>query len=361
MKVCLIASNSIDVSPYVKKYALLLDNMGIKYDIISKEPSKRKNEDFAPNNKVFFYTEGYSLIKKFRRFWDYACFVNKILKKNKYEKAVIFSVCNSCFSYLRSFNILKNKCKYIVDIRDYDSNLKYKWMKTLFTKAIKNAEALVISSEKFKSWIPKKEQTYVMHNIPQTGIKIENTNSFKNDSIVVGYLGGIGYYNENVAIAESVKNSKKISLLYAGIYPENNNIRDYCEKNDIKNVKFFGRYDDKKKADIYKNVDIINAVYGNDSLIVTTALPNKLYDSIFYKIPVMACSKTFLGEIVEKYSLGFCVEPKEDDIRKKIIEYSNNFNESEFKKGCNEYLNFVLKEQEETERFLNNFLEEENI
>ena len=361
MKVCLIASNSIDVSPYVKKYATILETKGIEYDIISKEPSKRKNEEFASNNKVFFYTEGYSLIKKFRRFWDYACFVHKILKENEYDKAVIFSVCNSCFSYLRSFNILKNKCKYIVDIRDYDSNLKYKWMKSLFTNVIKNAQALVISSEKFKSWIPKKKETYVMHNIPQTNTKIESSDVFNKENIVVGYLGGVGYYKENVAIAESVKNSDIISLLYAGIFPETNNIKDYCKEKNIKNVKFLGRYNECEKASIYSEVDIINAVYGNDSLIVTTALPNKLYDSVFYKIPIMACSGTFLGEIVEKYSLGFCVEPKEDDINDKIMEYSENFNASEFKKGCNEYLLYVLKEQEETERFINNFLEEENI
>ena len=48
---------------------------------------------------------------------------------------------------------------------------------------------------------------------------------------------------------------------------------------------FKGEFKNEDKPEIYREIDFINAIYGNKSLEVTTALPNRLYDGILFKKP----------------------------------------------------------------------------
>ncbi len=41
---------------------------------------------------------------------------------------------------------------------------------------------------------------------------------------------------------------------------------------------------------------MINSIYGNDSLEVTTALPNRLYEACMFKKPIISSRDTYLGE-----------------------------------------------------------------
>lgn len=175
-------------------------------------------------------------------------------------------------------------------------------------------------------------------------------------SVCIGYLGAIGYLESNIAIAQDIRNSSKFSLLYAGTYPNGYNIRTYCEENSIENVVFHGKYDEAEKRTIYKKVNLINAVYANDSLTVTTAIPNKLYDSAFYKIPIMVCSGTYLAEIVRKYCLGFDIEPKKDNIKQKIEEYIHSFDAKKFILGCERLIKDSGRELVEAEGAVVKFL-----
>ena len=85
---------------------------------------------------------------------------------------------------------------------------------------------------------------------------------------------------------------------------KNEKITDRLEENIGKShvLHFEGVYQNKEKPDIYKKIDLINAVYGNESLIVTTSLPNKLYDCIVFKRPIIVHSGTYLSEIVNEYN-----------------------------------------------------------
>ena len=92
---------------------------------------------------------------------------------------------------------------------------------------------------------------------------------------------------------------------------------------------------------------MINAIYGNKSLEVTTALPNRLYDGVLFKKPIIATSGTYLGEIVEKHKLGIAINIEDDErnIRNKIDNYIANFDSEKFVNYCNEFLSLALKQQ----------------
>ena len=356
MKVCLVAVSSLRVAPYVNKYDELLKKNGIECDIISKEHEEEKDNYIADEkNFVFFYKDAKTIFQKIKRFLQYADFVNDVLVKEKYDRMIIFDAFYAVLYYFKhGINFFK-KTPYILDIRDYNPRLSYCFVKKVLKKIMNNAGMVTLSSSKFKIWLPTSSNLFTMHNIPLTDNLKKNTQAFCNQKIKIAYLGGIGYYEQNKKIVVATHNTD-VKLMYAGVYPAVNNIKEYCLQNGYDDVLFFGRYNDTEKDKLYADVDIINAVYGNDSLVVTTALPNKLYDSAFYKIPIMVNSGTYLGEIVEKYNMGFTVDPFNDDILACIHSYKENFDSEIFEEGCRTFLRDVLMEQKETENQILKFL-----
>jgi len=356
MKVCLIANNSLRVSPYVKKYASLLDELNIEYDIISKEPAK---DGTVLSENIYYYKQVKTPLGKLNRFIGYANFIKKKLKSYTYDKVVFFTGANAAFAYLKLGKYMRNNFEYILDIRDYDKSFKNIFISPYLKKAVKHAAAVFVSSARFKKWIPETKNIYVMHNLPNNCEKKEFSTVFSNEKIRIGYFGGIGYFEQNRFLVDSLKNHEKFIFTYRGIYPTSYNIKDYCTEQNITNVEFFGRYSDNEKDALYNNIDIINAVYGNNSLIVTTALPNKLYDCAYYKIPIMVNDGTYLAEVVEKYSLGFSVSTDTNQLSQKLGEYINNFNKEAFEKGCEKFLEYAESEQKETDTIIKNFFEKE--
>ena len=356
MKVCLIAASSLRVAPYVRKYSEIMKKNGIQSFTISEEHEKEKrNYRSDRQNYIFFYKDAKSIFQKIKRFFQYADFVNDVLDKEKYNRMIVFDPFYAVLYYIRHGLKFYKNIPYILDIRDYNPRLSYFFIKKLLKRIMNNAEMVILSSSKFKIWLPTSSNLYTMHNIPLTDNLKQHTESFCNNEIKIAYLGGIGYYEQNKKIVESV-HSTDVKLMYAGVYPVANNIKEYCVQNGYDDVLFFGRYNDVEKDRLYANVDIINAVYGNDSLVVTTALPNKLYDCAFYKIPIMVNSGTYLEKKIKKYNMGFAVDPFNDDILKCIHSYKETFDSGLFETGCKDFLRDVLKEQKETESQILKFL-----
>lgn len=352
--VCLIAGSPLSVAPYVKRYMKVLEGNGINYDVIYKDSVGQMQEDNS-NCYVYYFKPVKSPLGKVLRFDAYRRFIKKILKKNKYSKIVVFTAESAILAY-QILKSISDKTEYIIDLRDYSVFLDIPFLKSIFWKALYGAEFVVLSSHGFKKWLPEDVRYYIMHNMPIFSVPVKNTLPNFESSVCIGYLGGIGYLESNIAIAQDIRNSSKFSLLYAGTYPNGYNIRTYCEENGIENVVFYGKYDEAEKRTIYKKVDLINAVYANDSLTVTTALPNKLYDSAFYKIPIMVCSGTYLAETVRKYGLGFDIDPKKDNIKQKIEEYVRFFDEKKFILGCERLIKDSSRELSEAEGAIVNFL-----
>jgi hypothetical protein len=58
------------------------------------------------------------------------------------------------------------------------------------------------------------------------------------------------------------------------------------------------------------------------------ALPNKLYEAMYFKVPIITSKETYLGELVEKYDIGKCIECCSDE----LLEILNKFD-------CDMYIN----------------------
>ena len=74
---------------------------------------------------------------------------------------------------------------------------------------------------------------------------------------------------------------------------------------------------------IYKNIDICVVCYDTHSGNVRIAEPNKLYEAIYFKIPIVVSSSTFLAKRVKELGVGFDIDASKDECICKFIKEIN--------------------------------------
>lgn len=75
------------------------------------------------------------------------------------------------------------------------------------------------------------------------------------------------------------------------------------------NIQYHGPYsyvNDTKR--IYEQIDLSYVVYDSSQVNVRLALPNKLYESLYFGIPLIAADSTFLADEVGRLGIGYAVK-----------------------------------------------------
>ena len=308
MKVALVLGCNIHWTPYYYLYERMLASKSIPFDLIIWNRELLKEESLG--NVIPFNLPDVSSSKdpkKFYKFLLFARFVKETVKKNKYDK-IVFLGLQGCALPLRAlFYVTKYKYKYWIDIRDYH----YEWFKPYYLLekvAIHYAKEAAISSEGFKTFLPKERYIHV-HNVDPDIVELRRKyKKNKSERIRICFIGNVRYLEENKKLLEIFKNDDRFELQYNGNGSEV--IREYCSKNNIYNVAFSPSFPREETIKYYNNTDIINNIYGNTSLETTTALSNKLYYSIYLGIPIIVSSGTYMEQFCKKY--GFGIAFKED-------------------------------------------------
>ncbi len=309
MKVAVVLGDNIHCAPYYYRYEKWLCDNAIDFDVImwnrdgTEEKCQGKLMEFVMadqgNNKNPF---------KIYKFFAFASFAKKVIKGNNYDKIIFLGFTGCAVTLKSSFYKKRYKGQYWLDIRDYH----YEWFKPYYRlekRAIENAHFVAISSKGFESFLPEHEYGYI-HNIDPNIDKI--CQSFvKSDSkkIRISFIGRVRYYDENIALINSLKNDSRFVLQYYG--PGSEKIEEYCKKNNIENVEFAGAFESWKTGSFYEKTDVINNVYGNTAMETLTALSNKLYYSIYLKIPIMVSSGTYMEEICKPYDTAIAYRDEE--------------------------------------------------
>lgn len=355
-KTIIICATTRKYSPYVEFYSAQCEKNNIDYLLVTKETegyeiTQDKHVPFILTNKMM---AGFPLNKTI--LWYRYIF--NLIKTKKCNKIIVLPTRTGIV--LSPF-LLTTKIKYIFDIRDYTKEDKA-WYRFIEKLLLKKAEMTVISSKGFLKWLPYRKNINIVHNMPVAFEQNTNERLRASDhsKIKVSYVGMVDYYQQNVLMADALHDSQRYSLKYSGSIVSRCKIKEYVEEKNYFNVEFTGPFTNSEKQKLYEDTDMINAIYGNDSLIVSTALPNKLYDSAIYKIPIIASKGTFLGQLVEEWGLGVAIDVVNDDIVAVLDDFWKNFDYEAFHEDCNRFLESVLKEQQETCNNIKNFLTGEN-
>lgn len=344
MKTCIILPCNIYNAPFYKRYEQMLRKKEINFDLIIWNRSN-VTEETEGNEFVFNVYDNVNSGNplKLINYIRFAWFSKKQLKSKKYDKIIILGSYAGIMALLSRFLTKKYKSKYWLDIRDYT----FEGIKTYFNmmeKAISNSYTTVISSEGYKVFLP--EFNYIIaHNIDYDNIeksKEVRLNYNSANPIRISFIGLIRYFDANKKLIDLFANDERFILQFYGMNSEV--LRQYCELEKIHNVDFHGRFLPSETAEFYKNTDIINNVYGNDSVAFTTALSNKLYFSVGLKIPILVSNGTYMEEISVKNGFGFAINYEDPKCLDKLYEWYLNLLSTGNKANYEDFYNRVLSE-----------------
>lgn len=79
------------------------------------------------------------------------------------------------------------------------------------------------------------------------------------------------------------------------------------------NVHFHGRFKNPDELPlVYSQIDVVVSTYDVENVNVQYAEPNKLYESIYYRTPIIVSKGTFLAKQVERFHSGYAVDVSDD-------------------------------------------------
>ena len=261
--------------------------------------------------------------------------LKKIFFKNRTENVIYY-----CFSL--DITLL---CKiyggkmFIHEISD----IIYGYFKNTFTHIvfkqidkwlIKSSLLTVMTSEGFYTYLfPSKNLSNVLIQPNRIDNLIRNIRPVEKkinpDKIVFAYVGSFRYPNTVFRFARIIGDiflNHEFHFYGDSQYTEN--VKSLSKK--YVNVFYKGPFRNPQDLqDIYSTVDVVVACYDTENLNERVAEPNKLYEAIFFKKPIIISSNTFLSSQVKKFQCGFEVNATRDD---EIIELINSFSHEKLEK-----------------------------
>lgn len=304
MKIALIIPNNVWFCPFASIYGTLLKKMGIEYDIISwnrsgiEEMAIQYNCSFQSRNPL-------SLLLAYRNF---ASFVKATIKKNGYDKLIVFTPQSAIF--LSTFLEKEFKNNYIFDYRDLSIEQKF-YFKMPFLKVLNNSYANVISSPGFKQYLPKGFDYILSHNFDVDIVKraLKQDVSIKIDKNIIDVLtiGGIRDYESNVQIIENLYNVDGFTVRFVGKGPAADDLQKVAKSLKARNVTFEGYYPKEKEKDYVENATFLNIFYPRKAS-HDTALSNRFYNSLIYGKPMITTADTTQGNYASNYNVGIALE-----------------------------------------------------
>lgn len=356
MKIGIITFSDRNNMPYLKYYEDIIQKANIAYECVfwdrfANSKTTKKGNEYTLHIKCL---SGANKFGKILPMLKYKYIVEKVIKKEQYTHLIILTTLPGVL--LNKILLKEFKNKYILDIRDYTYE-KYGFYKKIVDELVDKSYFAAISSKGFMKFLNETNKIIPCHNISNAEDAIDDCNDIKNKKqITIGFLGNIRYFDENCNLINALANNFRYKLVYAGINNADCDLEGYCKKHNIKNVYFYGKYENKDKLNLYKNIDLINSVYGNKGLEVTTLLPNRLYDGLLLKKPILASNGTYLGRVVKQNNIGLNLDLGENGIEKEIEQYILSFNKDDFTKSCQNLLFEISNEQNYFCKKIQNFV-----
>ncbi|MGX5686537.1 glycosyltransferase family 4 protein [Chryseobacterium cucumeris] len=149
----------------------------------------------------------------------------------------------------------------------------------------------------------------------------------KKDSFKIVHFGSLGLANGAHSIIESaklLKDREDIEFLFVGGGSTEQDLVDEAEKNNLKNVKFLGKFPMTDVSEIV-NFSDVSMISFLDIPILYTNSPNKLFDSLSAGKPIIVNSAGWTKDIAEKYHCGYYVNPNHpEELVEKVLYLKDN-------------------------------------
>lgn len=207
--------------------------------------------------------------------------------------------------------------------------------KHLISKSYKT----VLTSQGFIDYLYKQRETpsniVLLENRLNKDLKTVTVkeHSFNPQALRFAFIGAVRYPNTILTFARVVAEhypNHQFHFYGEGLYSEQ--AKELCERYS-KNLFYHGGFSNPKDLpEIYSKVDVNIVCYDTTSMNVRIAEPNKLYESCFFKVPLVVSSSTFLEKKVLGMKVGYSIDCTDE---KSIISFINGLNHKSLKNCIN--------------------------
>lgn len=198
-------------------------------------------------------------------------------------------------------------------------------------KLLKKVSVLILSSPFF--WSEYYAHIYrgrweLIENMPESKIWENFHGKQDKNPCVVGYIGWIRDRKPIQCLFTAVKQLRKagydIRVFFAGFGPDDKKVGQTAV--DFNYVSYYGHYQyDKDVLSLYSQVDIIFSVYDISIKNAKILLPNRFYECIICKLPIIVAKETKLEAYINQYGIGYAVDYLSvSDIKKALISHISN-------------------------------------
>ena len=144
--------------------------------------------------------------------------------------------------------------------------------------------------------------------------------AFEDGKLSIGFAGGFRYRSIFNFVKEVVSKFKYLSFhIFGNIMSYEEELQDLAEKNS--NLILHGIFKNPEELpSVYESLDLVLATYDADSINAQYAEPNKMYESIFFRVPIIVSKGTFLSEKVERLGIGYSVNALDNDDVERLVQ-----------------------------------------
>ena len=155
------------------------------------------------------------------------------------------------------------------------------------------------------------------------------------DHLSIAFVGGFRYLSV-LNFAEVIGESFPQHEFHAfgNIISNGESLHALCEK--YSNIHFHGKFKNPDDLpEIYGSIDLVLASYDVTSINAQYAEPNKMYEAIFFRVPIVVSKGTFLSRKVESLGIGYSINGLE---KEEIIKFLSGLTKESYEnkiKGLN--------------------------
>lgn len=351
----MVLTNSFKNDNRVLKEARTLRENGYDVEVLAWD---RENE--LPNREID-EVEGIK-IKRFYTYSKYGSGLKQVLgllkftysvKKYLGNKKVDFLHCHDLDGGIVGFFISCNKK--ILDLHEFYNNENLNKIRLYFQTKIgdyllKKYDKIILCGDvQFQEYSKKTLNPILMlYNYPRKKDFEDFRHLEDREKIRIRYAGVVRDYHALLALIKSSENIDNISVYINGGGIALTQLKRVSK---AKNIKITGSFYIKELKKFYEETDITYAVYTPNRKNTITGIPVKVYESLMLNIPIIAVKNTVLGNMVDKYDIGFTIDlPIEKELKKlmKVISLNPKIIQEKKKNLENSNLGFSWEELEKS-------------
>ncbi len=314
---------------YVKK---LEKRYKVKVFALGEKGQKREPFfKYSENIDVYYINQEDVDPKNFiKRAFHEIKYINKLVTFSKsYEKDL--TIATTPYMFMIPIVAFFVSGKKIIDIRDIvweylnEDSFFYKTIKSILRKimllSLKKYNFIIVSNENEKKWL----RSYnIIDNVRviSNGIEEEKFNVLSNllikksDKFTVTYVGNIGIAQNLKVLIECAKELPDVYFNIIGSGAEFEELKDYVEKNDIKNVNMPGKKSWGEILEYYENSSVLYAQLGKNFV---SAMPSKLYEYASVGLPIIYGGVGVASDFVKRLENSFAIRPNDKEELKRAI------------------------------------------